>query len=52
MVNNMFGQQWSSKAQRNKIYQVFDTNTILVSRINLLLILVVFFMGVVDSLIL
>ncbi len=35
----IFGQQWSSMAQRNKEYQALDTQTILVSRISSLLVL-------------
>ncbi len=43
----VFGQQWSSTAQRKKIYQVL-IHTVLVRRIHSLLAWV-FFMGFVDS---
>lgn len=36
----IFGQQWSSVAQRNELYLAFATQTILVSWINPLLVLV------------
>lgn len=36
----VFGQQWRSMGQRNKLYQALDIQTILVSRINSVLVLV------------
>lgn len=35
-----FGQHWSFMAQRNKIYQALGTQTILINRVSLLLVLV------------